>query len=77
IGVATTGSSQNTVDAASKNVSTLADSDLIVQRAAKDVLPVRPLLPRDTQQQLADTDGVRRVVAGQFTYLNQPGKRAL
>ncbi|AXK34860.1 ABC transporter permease [Streptomyces armeniacus] len=77
IGVATTGSSQNTVDAASKNVSTLADSDLIVQRAAKDVLPVRPLLPRETQRTLEGTEGVERVVAGQFTYLNQPGKRAL
>ncbi|MBO8187680.1 ABC transporter permease [Streptomyces spirodelae] len=77
IGVATTGSSQNTVDAASKNVSTLADTDLMVQRAAEDVLPVRPLLPRETQRELAGTDGVRRVVAGQFTYLNQPGKRAL
>ncbi|MFF2654980.1 ABC transporter permease [Streptomyces sp. NPDC058045] len=77
IGVATTGSSQNTVDAASKNVSTLADSDLIVQRAAKDVLPVRPLLPRDTQRALRGTEGVERVVAGQFTYLNQPGKPAL
>jgi putative ABC transport system permease protein len=77
IGVATTGSSQNTVDAASENVSTLADTDLMVQRASEDVLPVRPLLPRGTQRELAGTDGVERVVAGQFTYLNQPDKRAL
>ncbi|GAB2584410.1 FtsX-like permease family protein [Streptomyces capparidis] len=77
IGAATTGASQNTVDAASENVSTLADSDFVVQRAAKDVLPVRPLLPDSFGEELAGIDGVRRVVAGQFTYLNLADGRAL
>lgn len=77
IGAATTGSLQNTVDAASENVSTLSDSDYVVQRAPADVLPVRPLLPRDFQSEIGGVDGVERVVAGQFTYLNMNEGRAL
>ncbi|MBA0049535.1 FtsX-like permease family protein [Streptomyces sp. AJS327] len=77
IGAATTGASQNTVDAASENVSTLADSDFVVQRASADVLPVRPLMPASDGERLAEVKGVERVVAGQFTYLNLDDERAL
>src|SRR5690606_20000220 len=77
IGAATSGSSQNTVDAASKNVSTLADSDFVVQRADSDVLPVRPLMSPGSGEQLRQVDGVERVSAGQFTYVNLDGQRAL
>ncbi|MCF6524478.1 FtsX-like permease family protein [Streptomyces sp. JJ36] len=77
IGAATTGSSQNTVAAASENVSTLADTDVMVQRAAEDVLPVRPLLPRETGRELAAVDGVARAVPGQFTFLHLDGDRVL
>jgi putative ABC transport system permease protein len=77
IGVAITGSSQNTVAAASADVATLSHTDFFVQGAAEDELPVRPVLPRRLESRLAAVPGVREVVAGQFTYANFNAGRAL
>lgn len=77
IGVAITGASQNMVTAASEAVSTLKQTDFIVQGATKDELPVRPILPEGLAEQVRAVPGVARVTAGQFAYANFPDGRAL
>jgi putative ABC transport system permease protein len=72
-----TGSNTNAIDSTDASFASLGDVGFFVSCAASGVLPTAPVLPQDTESQIASIPGVARVVPRQLVYATVAGRRVV
>ncbi|MCV6964666.1 FtsX-like permease family protein [Mycobacterium intermedium] len=77
LGSVTSGVLSDVVDSTGNFFHTLADADMYVSTASKDVIPIGPLLPAGVDEELRRVRGVGAVIPVQEAYVNVGADRIL
>ena len=72
-----TGSNINAIDSADASFASLGNIGFFVSSSSPGVLPTAPVLPQDTESQIASSPGVARVTPRQVAYATVAGRRVL
>lgn len=77
LGSVVNGVLSDVVDSTGNFFDSLADADMYLSSASKDVIPVGPLMNKDLDQEVARVPGVGSVIAVQEAYVNVGSDRVL
>lgn len=77
LGSVTNGVLSDVVDSTGNFFNSLADADMYLSSASKDVIPVGPLMPKGLDQEVSRIRGVGSVISVQEAYVNVGGDRVL
>lgn len=75
--VHSTGSNANAIDSTDKNFASLRQAAFFVSATGPGVFPTAPILPEETEAEIAAIPGIARVVPGQLAYATLGDKRVL
>jgi len=75
--VQSTGSNANAIDSTDNSFASLRQAAFFVSSTGPGVFPTAPILPKDTEAEIAAIPGTARVVPGQLAYATLSGKRVL